>query len=157
MGKTDSIWGNCQLKEIWIVRKKQRQNNTFPLLLFSWAQRLHSQLLYLCPSKWYRGMRNGGLWAVHNSSSWPLIPPHTFPVPWRGSFHRLQCSPTLAWSPRGCRGFLLQHLECRPPSSSSLLGVAGLFLTLFPLRLHCRAVFFPFLNTFCQGAQLWVC
>lgn len=47
-----------------------------------------------------RRMGNGGLHSIpHNNSALPLLPPHTFPLLWRGLLHRLH----------SCQENLLQH------------------------------------------------
>jgi len=74
------------------------------------------------------------LGSVHNSSSLPLLPPHTFPLLHRGLIQGLQgkpCSGT--WSPSS------------PPSSLTLVS-AGLLLSHSALTAHCLCSVLLFLK-----------
>lgn len=115
-------------------------------------------------------MENWELWSqsIQNSSSLPILTPHTFPVAmWvllRGctpsdiptprwalqktqSFRKYPSSPQ--WSSTGCK--VLQHLKDFLPSSFFDRDVTGLFITVFPSLLIAPECFPVFKKHFPRG------
>lgn len=77
-----------------MVRKKQKTKNNFPFIapFFPCSTSLHSQLFYNLPCQAaQRGMTNGRLWSVNDTSTFPVLPPHTFPLLQHGS--PIVCNP----------------------------------------------------------------
>lgn len=132
MGKTESLWGNGQLKGIWIVRNKDKPT-LLPALSFSPGFNIFIPNSSTCAPEAVLG--SGELWSVGNSSSLPpspLLLPHAFPLPWRGSFPGPSLVPL--WSPAGdpCCGacaqasntllwVMLERLGKQWPSSGKVL------------------------------------
>jgi len=107
----------------------------------------------------------GGLWSVQNSSSLPLLPPHTFPLLQCGCFHRLQCEYQLCRGLfTGCRGVSTLAPEALlPPPNSLTLVLQGCFSHFISSVLTACTTFCPFLNVFSQRChqcrwqtQLWL-